>query len=87
MLYTRGIPYSPLNREKIERICHHEECRFFNRVRPEWREYLIRDFDPSRWHFRWHASRWAQLRAVFARTKESRTLAGRAEKGLREAQR
>jgi hypothetical protein len=71
-LYSKGFLYTPANREQLERICHAEQCRFLTRAKPEWREYLVDQFDPSRWHFAWHASRWAKLQARFRRIRESK---------------
>jgi hypothetical protein len=76
-LCSRGIPYTLGNREQIERICHAEQHRFLMRVKPAWREYLVDQFDPSRWHFSWHASRWAKLQALFRRVRESRRMANK----------
>ncbi len=76
-LYTRGFLYTPDNREQIERICHAEQQRFFALAKPAWREHLVNQFDPSRWHFAWHSSRWAKLTALFQRIKESKRKANK----------
>lgn len=75
MLYSKGIPYTRETREQIERICHREQFRCSVRIKPEWRENLMEEFDPAGWHFSWYASRWAQLWVLLRRIQNSKRLA------------
>jgi len=76
-LYSRGIQYVPENREQIERICHAEEHHFMRRATPHWLAYLSDEYDASKWHFLWHASKWAQMKAVLRRITESKQKANK----------
>jgi hypothetical protein len=59
--YSRYIHYRGDWRERIERLCRKEEERFARRAFPDsWRE-IVEEFDPSKWHFSWHASRREKL--------------------------
>ena len=77
-LYSKGFSYTTANRERIERICHAEQARFLSRVKPEWRDHLVNEFDPSRWHFSWHASKWSKFRGLSQRIKASKKMANNA---------
>jgi hypothetical protein len=56
--YSRWINYTVAFRTRIERLCCLEAERFARRAFPDIYEYLIREFDPSRWEFSWRGSRW-----------------------------
>lgn len=55
-IYNRGIPYSTELRERIERLCVHEENRFLRRLSetfPDIARELHWDFDPQNWESFW----------------------------------
>lgn len=63
---SRGIPYSPQLRARIEKLCVKEENRFLDKLGPQQPDAvrsLRREFDASLWHESWTATRWQRTLA------------------------
>lgn len=59
VIQTRGIPYSPENRTRIERLCVTEENRFLlhlRQLRPDILQRLNRTFDENDWSSAWNST-------------------------------
>jgi hypothetical protein len=78
VLRSRGIPYTPENRNQIERLCTAEEARFARHLHVEpqvlaWLQPMLK-FEPARWHQNWAATRWQKfffaIRRIRARHRE-----------------
>ena len=68
VINSRGIPYSPEMRVRIERLCVTEQNRFLRvlaRSDPETAAHLHREFDESRWYSSWHATFGQRLSEIF----------------------
>jgi hypothetical protein len=73
LLRSRGIPYTPENRNQSEKLCMTEEARFARHLKIDpqvlsWLEPKLK-FDPARWHEDWTASRWQQFIRAFRRIR------------------
>jgi hypothetical protein len=70
VIRSRGILYTPEWRERIERLCVHEEQRFVRRlatINPDLAAELREEFDPRNWHWSWTATPFQKLCSVFKR--------------------
>lgn len=62
---TRGVPYSPELRSRIEELCVKQEQKFIQRLaitHPSLAQQLHREFDASEWEGIWNSTRWEQFR-------------------------
>ena len=50
LIASKGIAYNRKSRMRIERICSAEERRFVSRIDPAIADWLLGEFDGSRWH-------------------------------------
>ena len=78
VLRSHGIPYTPENRNQIEKLCMTEEVRFARHLRIDpriltWLQHKLQ-FDPARWHGHWASTRWQKfiltLRRIRSRYRE-----------------
>jgi len=87
-LEAAGFMYAEPLRAMIERLCHHEERCFAERLcraDPGYTHSVVPRFHVARWYWLWYAGFWERLRRAWRRTHRGEPSAGR--KGLGERRR